>query len=327
MQSQNMICRKCNPDEMQFQRIFDGKTFTGWVNYADGGQPKGWVVEEGALARKEGGGDIMTAKQYDNFELQLDWKISEKGNSGIMYRVKAKDGQPYFSGPEFQILDDSGHGLDDSDNNASGALYGLVAAKGKTLKSVGEYNHARLVVQGNHVEHWLNGKKVVDIDLHSDRWNKLVQGSKFAKWSQFGQSQSGHIDLQDHGTPVWYKNITLRVLPPRSNATGPTFGNISTGSSRALIHQHGGSDQLVVLDVRSQKEFDAGHLDNVQHVNYHEPDFRDKLNALDKQKTYLVYCHSGGRSGEALEIMKSQGFREVYNMLGGHSKWSQEEGP
>ena len=313
-------------EPLPLKPIFDGKTLDGWVNYKTGKAPDNWGVEDGALVRLGGGGDIMTAAQYDNFELHLEWKIAAKGNSGIMYRVRSGDGAPYFSGPEYQVFDDAGHGLDAGSNVSAGALYGLVSPEGKSLKPTGEYNSARIVLQGDHLEHWLNGKKVLEIELDGEKWKGLVQGSKFKKWSQFGASPIGHIDLQEHGSKVWYRNIRLRPLPP-PKPTGMVHADLSPASSHALLHQFAGSGELVVLDVRTQEEYDRGHLARVEHIDFYHKDFKHRLGGLDRDKTYLVYCKVGGRSGKAVGMMKELGFRVAYNMAGGWDRWSAEKRP
>lgn len=192
--------------------LFDGKTTDGWLTYRGKPIERGWVVEDGTLYRSGMGGDIITAEQFDNFELEFDWKVAEGSNSGVMYRVRQGDIASYFSGPEYQVLDDEKHKDGGNPKTSAGSLYALVAAEGKELKPVGEWNSARIVLRGNHLEHWLNGKKVVEIEIHSDDWNKLVAESKFAKWKRFGNEPTGHICLQDHGDPVWYRNIRIRRL-------------------------------------------------------------------------------------------------------------------
>ncbi len=315
---------KCGeaPDESSFVPLFDGKSTDGWALYGSGESPQGWVVDDGALHRAEGGGDIRTALPYDHFELKLDWKVGPGGNSGIMYRVREGDPASYFSGPEYQILDDDPHGLDDSSMTAAASLYDLVAAKGKELRPVGEYNHTRILVQGNHVEHWLNGKKVVDIDMHSDDWNQRVNASKFKEWEQFGKSSVGYLVLQDHGDPVWFKNIALRPLPPPDPADA-TCADVTTGSAHALLADRG--EDVVVLDVRTPPEFAAGHLADAIMVDFRAPDFEAKLEEMDRDATYLVYCRSGRRSAGALSVMESMGFQEAYNMLGGFLQWGAEK--
>jgi len=183
-----------------------------WRGYANEGWPKGWKVEDGVLSRVGGGGDIMTKDKYADFELNLEWKISKDGNSGILYRVRTGDDAPYYSGPEYQVLDNDGHQDGKNMSTSSGALYALYAPEEDFTKPVGQWNQARIVVKDNHVEHWLNGHRTAEAHLGSDEWNERVANSKFKDWEQFGKTAEGHIALQDHGNPVWYRNISVRSL-------------------------------------------------------------------------------------------------------------------
>lgn len=193
--------------------LFDGKSLDAWRGYKNEAIGAAWVVEDGALhLSKGGGGDIISKAEFEDFELELEWKVAPGANSGVMYRVRLGDGAPYFSGPEYQILDDAKHADGKNPKTSAGSLYALVAADGKELKPVGEWNTTKIVIKGNQLEHWLNGKKVVDIEIGGESWNKLVEGSKFKSWTQFGKSPKGHICLQDHGDKVWYRNIRVTKL-------------------------------------------------------------------------------------------------------------------
>jgi arylsulfatase A-like enzyme len=170
-----------------------------------------WTAADGVLHRKDGGGSLFTAKDYGDFELALEWKISPKGNSGIKYRMRQYDGR--WLGPEYQVLDDGGH--PDAKNGVkrhSAALYDILPAnpQKKRLKPVGEWNTTRIVVSGNRIEHHLNGEKVVDVQIGSDRWKEGVANSKFKNVTGFADNARGRIHLQDHGDEVWYRNIRVR---------------------------------------------------------------------------------------------------------------------
>jgi hypothetical protein len=190
--------------------LFDGVSLDGWRGY-DSEQVEGWRAEDGTLYRFGGGGDIMTVEEFENFELSLEWKVSPGGNSGIMYLGATGSRYMYHSAPEYQVLDDAEH-VDGADPlTSSGANYALHAAPRGVVRPAGEWNQARIVVQDRHVEHWLNGEKVVEYVLGSPEWKELVANSKFVQWPEYGQARTGHIGLQDHGNPVWYRDIKIRV--------------------------------------------------------------------------------------------------------------------
>lgn len=202
-----------------WQLLFDGESFAAWRGYRSDSMPAQWVVEEGALhfdPEQEGaGGDIITVREYDDFELSLEWKIGECGNSGIFYRVKEDEQyeSTYHTGPEMQVLDntchaDAGNGPD----RTAGANYALHPPSEDVTKPAGEWNQTRIVVDSAHVEHWLNGVKVVEYELWSDDWKQRVAASKFTEWPDYGLARSGHIALQDHGDPVWFRNVKIRPL-------------------------------------------------------------------------------------------------------------------
>ncbi len=197
-----------------WELLFDGKTTKGWRNFKGKTIRKGWSVQDGELVHTKGGGDIVTEKQYANFEFVLDWKIGKDTNSGIMYRVSEDHGGPYLTGPEYQILDNDSTKYGDAkiETNIAGAAYALYESDRSAVKPLGEWNHTKLVVNGNNVEHWLNDKKVVSYVLHSADWKARVAKSKFHDWKAFGLEKKGHINLQDHGDKVWFKNIKIREI-------------------------------------------------------------------------------------------------------------------
>ena len=202
-----------NQDEAWIH-LFDGQSLDAFRGYGQEEIGKGWKIEDGVLVLDgtAGSGDIVTRDTFDDFELRFEWKISPGGNSGVMYRVRLGDGAPYFSGPEFQILDDEGHHDGHDRKTSAAALYGLYAPQHKVQKPAGEWNTAKIVMKGNHVEHWLNGTRVVAAEIGSDDWNQRVNASKFKAWPQFAKTRTGHIAFQDHGNPVSYRNIRIRKL-------------------------------------------------------------------------------------------------------------------
>ncbi|MDO8970016.1 MAG: DUF1080 domain-containing protein, partial [Saprospiraceae bacterium] len=216
-----------------WQLLFDGQSIAGWHNYGKTSIGKSWVIKDNSIhldakTNADGhwqapdGGDIVTAEEYGDFELAVDWKVAPCGNSGIIYHIiedPAKYGYVWMTGPEMQVLDNACHPDSKFPKHRAGDLYDLVECKYLTVKPGGEWNHARLIFKNGKVEHWLNHRKVVELQMFdksgkpTKKWLELIAGSKFPKLSaDFGLSQKGKIALQDHGDPVWYKNIKIRKL-------------------------------------------------------------------------------------------------------------------
>ena len=194
--------------------LFDGKTTAGWRGYRSTAVPSGWHVVSGELTRVEKSSDIITTEQFRNFELSVDWKLTAPGgNSGIFYRAALGSDEIYFSAPEMQILDDDVHPDGKSQLTSAGAAYGLYPAPRGAVKPVGQWNTARILVDGDHVVHWLNGVKMADYVLGSPDWQARVSNSKFAKWPEYGKAKQGYIGLQEHDNPVAFRNIKIKVLP------------------------------------------------------------------------------------------------------------------
>lgn len=192
--------------------LFDGRTTAGWRGFGRDSMPAGWQVVDGALTRVAQGGDIITVDQFENFELALEWKLAPRGNSGVFYRATEATDVIYENAPEMQVLDDAGHGDGQSRLTSAGANYALHGVPAGIVKPAGEWNHARIQVNGARVAHWLNGVKVVEYELWSPEWEALVKGSKFAEWPPYGRAKRGHVGLQDHGDWVAYRNIKIRPL-------------------------------------------------------------------------------------------------------------------
>ena len=201
--------------------LFNGDNLDGWRSYGEATALAPWTVEDGAIflavdADEEGmtGGDLITEGQFENFELELEWKIGPGGNSGIFFGVREIEGHDvaYLTGVEMQVLDDDGHADGANPETSAGSCYALYARSDRVTRPVGEYNQARIVVQDGVVEHWLNGQKIVEYDMNSEDWARRVAASKFADWEHFARYGRGHIALQDHTDPVWYRNIRIREL-------------------------------------------------------------------------------------------------------------------
>ena len=193
--------------------LFDGVSTGGWRNYLKPDLSAWWQVVDGALTRGGRAGDIVTRDRYRNFELLVDWRIATGGNSGIFYRGIEGPEAIYYSAPEMQVLDDAVHPDGKSLLTSAGSAYGLYPAPRGAVKPVGEWNTARVRVDGNHVQHWLNGVKMADYEIHSADWNARVAASKFKQWPEYGQAPKGYIGLQDHGDFVAFRNIKIKVLP------------------------------------------------------------------------------------------------------------------
>jgi Domain of Unknown Function (DUF1080) len=198
--------------------IFDGKTLDGWRVYLNK-ENNSWEVKDGMLHCKpfsESGdnkrSDLVTVEEYSSFELSWDWKVAPKSNSGVIYHVTEEFDQPYKSGPEYQMIDDRGADGKLEEWQKTGGVYAMYAPVSAKPKPAGEWNTSRIVVSGNHVEHWLNGTKVLEYELHSPDWKKKKAAGKWKDENGYGMAQKGHADLQDHSSEAWFKNIMLRTL-------------------------------------------------------------------------------------------------------------------
>ena len=194
--------------------LFDGTTTAGWRGYKQSAVPTGWSVVDGTLTKTGPAGDIITREKYRDFELEVDWKISTGGNSGIFYRGTEEYDHIYWSAPEFQLLDDA-HAPDGKSRlTSAGADYALFPSPAGIVKPAGEWYHTRIVVRGRHVEHWLNGKKLLSYELESPDWDRRVKGSKLAAWPNYGKASDGYIGIQgDHPGTLTLRNIKIRTLP------------------------------------------------------------------------------------------------------------------
>ncbi len=201
-----------------WKKLFDGKTTSGWHSYGKTAVNDRWKIADGALyvdpSVKEGG-DIVTNDAYENFDLKLEWKISPKGNSGIIFYVQdepEKYHATYETGPEVQVLDNDGHPDGKITKHRAGDLYDLVKSSSEPVKAVGEWNHVEIISNKGELKIFMNGTNVVTTTMWDDNWKQLVAGSKFKDMSGFGRFKSGKIALQDHGNAVWYRNIQIKKL-------------------------------------------------------------------------------------------------------------------
>jgi hypothetical protein len=207
-----------NEKKEDWQPLFDGRTTKGWHSYGKTKPGVQWEVVDGALhLNKSKGekGDLVTDSEFGDFDLKLEWKISPKGNSGIIFYVHedpVKYPEPYQTGPEMQVLDNDGHPDGKIHKHRAGDLYDLIASSKDAAKPVGEWNEAEIRSKKGELKLFLNGVNTVTTTLWDDNWKKLIAGSKFKQWPDFGTFHTGKIDLQDHGNEVWYRNIKIRKL-------------------------------------------------------------------------------------------------------------------
>lgn len=198
------------------ENIFNGKDLTGW-RFFKNRENNSWEVVDGTLHCKTFDGnekraDLISNNQYENFELTWEWKLAPQGNSGVMFGVTEEFDEPYLSGPEYQMLDDIGYPGKIEEWQKTASNYGMHVAEGTQPKPIGEWNESKLVVNGNQVEHWLNGKKVVAYELGSEDWKDRKAKSKWNEAVGYGATHKGHIAIQDHGSEVWLRNVIISVI-------------------------------------------------------------------------------------------------------------------
>lgn len=194
--------------------LFDGKTMDAWRGFQSTTLPSGWHVMDGAMVKMGSTGDIVTRQKFANFELELEWKIAEGGNAGIFYRGSEGEKRIWLTAPEYQLLDDAKAPDGRSRLTSAGAAYAIYPSPAGIVKPAGEWNSTRIVVNGAHVEHWLNGKKLLEYELWSPDWEAKVKASKFADVKGYGREKSGHIAIQgDHDGALSIRNVRIKVLP------------------------------------------------------------------------------------------------------------------
>ena len=199
-----------NPGE--WRNLLDAKA-TGWRGFRKTALPDGWKVLDGALTRVAAGGDIVYgAEEFGDFEFEFDWKLMPKGNSGVFFRATESTTRIFEGAPEYQVLDNLEHPDNKTDLTVAGANYSLHSAPRDAVRPVGEWNTAKIVAHGSHVQHFLNGRKVVDYDLWTPAWEAKVKASKFVEWPSYGRAKKGLLGLQDHGDWVAYRNMRVRAV-------------------------------------------------------------------------------------------------------------------
>jgi hypothetical protein len=190
------------------------QTLSAWRGYKSQEIPKGWMVVDGIITKEGNAEDLVSRDQFGNFEFSLDWKLAPGGNAGVFYRATEEYDHIYWSGTEYQLLDDARHPDGRNALTRAGSAYGLYAPLEGVVQPAGEWNSTRIVARGAHVEHWLNGQKVVEYDYGSPDWEAKVKASKFAVWPHYGRATRGYIGIQgDHQGLLSLRNMQVTVLP------------------------------------------------------------------------------------------------------------------
>jgi len=200
-----------------FKLLFDGKTIDQWRGFKMPAMPDNWTVVDGTinLTTPRRAVDIISIEEFTDFDFKFDWKLGEipaGSNSGVMFYVTEEGEATYHSGPEYQVLDNARHPDGKNPLTTSGACYAIYAPTRDVTRPIGEWNEGRIIVNKGKVQHWLNGEKVVEYDMNSAEWKAKVLGSKFKEWPIFGMARKGHLALQQHGGPISYRNLRIRIL-------------------------------------------------------------------------------------------------------------------
>ena len=321
------------------ERLFDGETTKGWRGHGRKAFPaKGWVVKEGCLVHEKGGGggDIVTEGIYGDFELDFEWKVAPGANSGVKYHVVEREGQTAALGLEFQILDDEAHKDATSSVTSAGALYGLVAPEGKELAPVGTFNRSRIVVSGGRVEHWLNGKRILAVDMESDDWKARIAASKYEKMPSFG-AQAGHIAFQDHGDEVWYRKIEIRAAGIDARVfngeglegwkvlgdaiyevdAGAILGRVGSGGQSFLVTERTFGDFILDVDVKTEERGNSG-IQVRSHVNDKGQVFGYQIEIDPSPRAWSGGLYEEGRRGWLESLEGNEAGRKAFR----HNEWN-----
>jgi len=246
-----------------WELLFDGENLDNWRAYNAEGTGS-WLVENGLLAASGNGSDsngyIITRKQYDNFDLKFEWKIAPEGNSGVMYHVieSEKFHTPYLTGPEYQLVDDIEFPEELEEWQKTGADYAMYTPDNskKILKPVGKWNSSRIIFDNGHVEHWLNGEKILEFEAWTDEWFTLKNSGKWVDAPEYGLSSMGYISLQDHGSKIWFRNMKIKELPKKEQEIVELFnGEDLSGWIKYGNEQWYVEDGLLVCESGPDKEY------------------------------------------------------------------------
>src|SRR3954468_23607165 len=196
-----------------WRALFDGSNTDAWRGYKTQTLPAGWRIADGVLTKTGSSEDLVSKDQFGNFELAMDWKLSPGGNAGLFYRGTEEYDHIYWSAPEYQLLDDAGHPDGKSRLTSAGADYGLYPAPAGAVKPADEWNSSMIVVNGNTVQHWLNGQKLLEYEIGSPDWEAKVKASKFVAYPNYARASKGYIAIQgDHDGTLSIRNVRIREL-------------------------------------------------------------------------------------------------------------------
>jgi hypothetical protein len=212
--SASVTAAAAHPADTAWRALFDGTSLGAFRGYKQQTMPGGWAIVGDTLVKSKGTNDVITRDQFGNFELTFDWKLSPGGNAGIFYRGTEEYDHIYWSAPEYQLLDDAKHPDGKSRLTSAGAAYALYPSPAGIVKPGGQWNSSRLIVNGAHVEHWLNGQKLLSYELWSPDWEAKVKASKFSAYPNYGRAHRGYIGIQgDHDGTLMLRNIRIREIP------------------------------------------------------------------------------------------------------------------
>lgn len=256
-----------------WQLLFDGKTLNGWRDYNGDKLTAPWFATDGTIQARGGGGDahgyIVTSKNYENFDLVWDWKIAKGGNSGMLYHVVENPAfkVPYVTGPEYQLIDNLGfpEPLEDWQKTAADYAMHVADISKLIIKPAGEWNSSRIVFDSGHVEHWLNGQKVVEFEAWTEDWFARKHSGKWENAPEYGLASTGVICLQDHGSAAWFRNMKIKELPRKIKKVSLFNGKDLTGWEVYGTEKWYVADGLLVCESGPEKKY--GYLATREYYN------------------------------------------------------------
>ena len=278
----------------EWRPLFDGKTTAGWRGFKQQEMPAGWKVVDGALTRVAQAGDIVSTDEFENFELTVEWKIAKGANSGLFYRLDESAAEPemWTAAPEYQIIDDRGYPSPLKPTQKTAANYDLDPPSRDATKPAGEWNTTRILVNGSHVEHWLNGVLIVKYELWTDAWKQQVAQSKFKDHPRYAMARRGRIGIQDHGDWAAFRNIRIRELPASAQTADTGWTPLFNGKDLSGWKNYGAEKWTVengeILGQAVTKEY--GYLGT--EATYKDFEMRGKFKAEGSGNSGIFYHSS-----------------------------------